>query len=551
MKGKLLGILIILCLLSFFLGIKLNYPPYENELAVLITTKLTSPGAQLDKEAQPAILNNILGEERFLNEKLFSLRSKLQIIAGTRSVLNLRTVNFFLLAASLVIFYFFLKQNKWESRTALFSLFPVLISPLFLSLWMLRPKICLTIFFIMLWLYLWSRKNTNLWSIGLLIISPLFLFFSSFQGLIISLLIFVPLTIHKFYQAKKFLALAVLGVITILLIIPIVGNPAFKNNLSQAVIYGAVIPNQTGKQVEERISKEDGLQTRVVFPLLFRRMGYNKIFFAYRNFVKEVLGFFDLETLFFQEVHPTHQKSEVVFFWPEIFLFCLGIWGLIKTKFSQKHKVLLILTFISLIFYLITTNDSPAGKHGLTLFPLAIIIGAGFKQIPKKLLPVILLLLVWAIYINSYDVLKRPLFWYDNRPYVYSQGIEALKKAEPEFTQDKDIYFTTLVGNPKLYYFYYYSPNPNVFSNDPAVIKDRGRTIHFTSFDLKNNLPQKKTLYFGFLGEFIGPHPLNEFSKEDINKIKIAGLEIEKVWKLDNTIAFRYGDYFVLTSVID
>jgi len=494
MKGKLLGILTILCLLSLFLGIKLNYPPYENELAILTSAKLSSPRIQLDKEAQQIALSNILGQKEYLDEKLFFLRSKLQIFFGTKNIFNLRIINFFLLLATLTIFYFFLKQIGWESKLSLIFLIPILISPFFLSLWLFRPRICLTIFLIMLWLYNWSKKNT---------------------------------------------------------IIPIIKNPAFKNNLSQAIIYGAVNPNQTGQQVEERFSKEDGLQTKIVFPLWFRRMGYNKIFFAYRNFVKEALGFFDLETLFFQEVHPAHQKSEVIFFWPEIFLFCLGIWGLIKVRFGSKHKVLLMLIFISLVFYLVTTNDSSAGKHGLTLFPLAIIIGMGFKQIPKKLSPVILLLLVWAIYINSYDILKRPLFWYDNRPYVYSQGIEILKEAEPEFTQDKDIYLTTLVGNPKLYYFYYYSPRPQIFLQDPSVVQENGKKIHFTSFDLKNNPPQKKSLYFGFLGEFIGPEPLNRFSEQDINKIEPMGLKIEKVWKLDNTIAFRYGDYFILALTKD
>lgn len=542
MKEKFSPILKVLLVILFFshlyFGLKLDYPPYENELNTLITARLTS---------QPTILNNILDEKGLLNERLFFLRSKLQVLAGTGSVFNLRVVNFFLLIASLVVFYFFLKQKGWQSKIALFSLLLLLTSPLFLSLWMFRPKICLTIFLIMLWLYLWSRKNTLLLNIGLLA-TNLLLLYSSFQGLIIGLLILAPLTILKFYQAKKYLALLILTTLAILLIIPIIKNPAFKNSLTQTVPYNAVKTSQTAKQIYERITKEDSLQTRVFFPLWFRRLGYNKIFFAYRNLIKEALGFFDLETLFFQEVHPLQQKSEVIFFWPEIFLSFLGLWALIKSRFGKKQKILLMLISLCLVFYFFTNNDSPSGRHSLTLFPLAVIISTGLKQIPRKLLPLILLLLVWSIGINAYDILKRPLFWYDNRPYVYSQGIEVLKEKGSEFTQDKDIYFTTLVGNPKLYYFYYFSPDPKIFLKDPSIVQENGKNIHFTSFDLKNNLPQENSLYFGFLGEFIGTNPFNEFTEGDFNKIKAAGLEIEKIWKLDNTIAFQYGDYFVLAS---
>lgn len=544
-------ILAALCFANFSLGIKLNYPPYENELATLISARLAFPKVQLDKETRQTVLNNILGEEQYLNERLFLLRSKLQIFAGTKNVFNLRAINFFLLIAALAVFYYFLKQIGWKPETALVSLIIILISPLFLSLWLFRPKICLFIFLVVMWLYFWSKKDTNYLNISFLATTLLLLFYSSLQGLVISLLIFVPLTILKFYQAKKYFPLLILAALVILLIIPIIKNPAFKNSLIQTAPYDAVKPNQIAKQIGERITREDGLQVKVSFPLWFRRIGYNKIFFAYRNVVQEVLDFFDLETLFFQEVHPTHQKSEVVFFWPEIFLFLLGTLGLIKTRFGKKQKILLMLIFLSILFYLLTPNDSVAGKHSLTLFVLAVVVGKGFEEMPKGLSLVILLLLVWAICINTYDVLKRPLFWYDNRPYVYSEGMRVLKEKSPEFTSGKNIYLTTLIGNPKVYYFYFFSADPKIFLQNQTTVQDNDKVIHFESFNLLNNPPQKNSLYFGFLGEFIGPNPLNEFLKQDINKIEPMGLKIEKVWKLDNTIAFRYGDYFILASTKD
>lgn len=554
MKGKLgrliiLGILVTLCLGNFILGIKLNYPPYEDELVTLINTRLTFNNLELDQESRATILNNILGKENYFSEKLFPLRSWIQLWGGTKSVLNLRVVNFIIFIAILVLFYFFLKQVGLTSQIALFSLIPIVASPLSLSLWLFRPKICLTIFLLILWLYFWSRKKKSQLHVVFWLITTFLLFYSSFQGLIIGLLIFAPLMFLNFCRAKKYSMFLTLAILVVLLIIPIIKNPLFKISLTQSALLNAINPTQVGKQITERFTQEDSLLAKISFPLWFRRMGYNKIFFAYRNFTKEVLNFLDLETLFFQEVHPMQQKSEVTFYWPEIFVFLVGIFWLIKTGFGKKQKILLFLIFLSLIFYLFTQNETFAGRYILTLFILAIFIGIGFKQMPRGLSLIILPLIIWAIYINTYDILKRPLFWYNNRPYVYAQGIKAIKIIETESVSYKNIYLTSLVGNPKIYYFYYFSPQPELFLKDPLSIEENGKIVYFNGFDLVSNLPQKNSLYFGFLGEFIGPNSLNEFSEQDINKIEPIGLKVEKVWKLDNTIAFRYSDYFVLASL--
>ncbi|MBU3956786.1 hypothetical protein KKI19_00695 [Patescibacteria group bacterium] len=554
MKGKLgrliiLGILVALCLGNFILGIKLNYPPYENELVTLINTRLTFNNLGLDQQSRATILNNILGEEQYFSEKIFPLRSWLQALGGTKGIFNLRLVNFIIFIMTLILFYFFLKQVGWTSPITLFPLISITISPLSLSLWLFRPKICLTIFLLISWLLIWSRKERKFIHDIFWVINTLLLFYSSFQGLIIGLLLLTPITLFRFYRAKKYSIFLTLAILVLFLIIPIIKNPLFKKSLTQSAPFNAVNPTQVGQQITERFTQEDGLQVRVIFPLLFRRMGYNKIFFAYRNFTKEVLNFFDLETLFFQEVHPMQQKSEVTFYWPEIFVFLVGIFWFIKSGFGKKQKNLLFLIFLSFIFHLFTQNDTFAGRYALTLFTLAIVIGIGFKQMPRGLSLIILPLIIWAIYINTYDILKRPLFWYDNRPYVYAQGIKAIKMIETESVSYKNIYLTSLVGNPKIYYFYYFSPQPELFLKDPLFIEDKGKIVYFNSFDLVSNLPQKNSLYFGFLGEFIGPNSLNEFSEQDINKIEPIGLKIEKVWKLDNTIAFRYSDYFVLASL--
>ncbi|KPJ70860.1 hypothetical protein AMJ51_00750 [Microgenomates bacterium DG_75] len=553
MKGKLSLILaslvVILFLFNLFFGIKLNYSPYENELVTLIRTRFLLPKSELAQASQTTILKNILGEKAYLEENLFPLRSFLQIFAGTQNILNLRIFNFLLLSVAVVFFYLFLKQSGWSPRLALISLFWLALSPLFFSLWLFRPQVCLALALITFWLYLWSKKKTSSFIESFLIMTPLALFYTSFQGLIISFTILLPLTAIKLFRAKKPLFLVILIGLGFLFIIPFFQNSVFVNQLNQTPVYEAIDPQRTYKQITERFSQEDGLLERIIFPHWFRRAGYNKIFFAYRNLSQEMLKFFDPETLFFQEVHPLQQKSEVIFYWPLIFLFLGGVIWLAKSRFEKKHQILLLLALLSFVYYLFTFNDTPSTKHSLTLFTLAAIITLGIELIPKKILVLILPLVGWAVLTNAYDISQRPLFWYDNRPYVYTQGISAMETLD-KYDSSENIYFTSLVGNPKLYYYYYYSPDPKVFLHQSSPIKDGEKTIHFTGFDLTKESPQEKSLYFGFLGEFIGSKFLNDFTEEEINLLGELGLKKEKVWKLDNTIAFQYSDYFILASSV-
>lgn len=537
MKIKRISILFflsaILWLGNIGLGIRLNYYPYPEELIILTHTALKS-----DKTT----LSNILGPENFNTEQLFPLRSSIQSLAGTKSIWNLRAVNIALLTATFIFFYRFLTEIGFSTISSTLTLSTIIISPYTLSLWMFRPRLCLTIFLVTGWLYLWSVRKTNNTSIVLLVATILFLFYSSLPGLIIGLVIFTPLVLFKLFRLSKtnLPALWTFLLATLLILISITRATIVKQNLDKIPLYNLITPSRLEKEIPERFGNEDILLERVVFPLWFRRMGYNKIYWAYKNATQEVLGFFDLETLFFQEVHPLHQKSEVIFYWPEIFFFISGILWLVKKKFEKEQKTVLLLTGLSLIFYLLIFDDSPAAKHTFTLFALAILIGIGVSQVSKKLVLIVLpLIILWAIWINSYDILKRPLFWYDNRPFVYSQAVSSLKSLlQGQRLQPDEVYISTLVGNPKLYYLYYFSIDPQMLIQNPS--------LHFTSFNLKKEAVKKNTLYAGFLGEFIGPEPFNNFSEKDLDKLGQMGLQIQNVWKTHDSIAYRYSDYFII-----
>jgi hypothetical protein len=502
-KTILFFLFVILSLGNIVLGIRLNYPPYEEEL------------------------------------KMLTCIGKIQPLVGKITIWHVRLVSAFLLITTLIIFYKLLKKVGFSENTSILSILVIIISPYALSLWMFRPKICLTIFLIITWLNLWFTKKNQKFLIFLLIASTFLLFYSSLQGLFISLGVFSPLIFFRLLKEKRFKVLVFFLAALILFSNLLFKNPNFKQSFKQIPLYNLINPSNLEEEINERIRNEDSLSERVVFPLWFRRIGYNKIFWAYKNITQEILGFFDLETLFFQEVHPLKQKSEIIFYWAEIFFFALGIIWLVKKKFAEEQKTILFLTALSLIFYLLTINDSWAAKHTLTLFTLAILVGMGINQLPKELTVLPIFLLILSIWINSYDILKRPLYWYDNRPYIYSEAVNFLKTLSlKETPKIKEIYISTLVGNPELYYSYYFSSNPQVFIQNSS--------LHFTSFDLKGNTPNKDALYAGFLGEFIGPDPFNNFSEKDLDKIKDEGLQILKIWKTYDTIAYGYSDYFIV-----
>lgn len=534
--------LIALGLANFLLGLKLNYPPYESELNTLFKARLSQPGTGLEKQEQEVILNNLLSPEKHELEKLFPLRSKLQIFFGTKSIWNLRGVNFLLLTGGMVVFFLVLEAIGWERKTLFLALVLLAVSPLLFSTWLFRPKVCLTLFLLFSWAWFWVKERFFPW-----LVFWFFLFYSSFQGFLLALVILTPLVLIRLWQKKKYFFLGWVVFLVLIAVLPKTKGPVFNQTLKQNFPLRALNFSQAATEVSERFREEDSLKERILFPLWLRRMGYNKLFFTYRNLIREALAFFDLETLFFQEVHPLHQKSEVIFYWPLIFFFIWGGVWLVRSRFGKKQRTLSGLILLSWVWFLVT-NDSPSGRHLLTLFILSLVVSQGLRRAPKKALGLGMIFLIWSVWINAFDILKRPLFWYDNRAFVYEQGMKTIQKRISDYSELRNIFLTSLVGNPKLYYFYYEAPPAAVFLEDSEVIKRGELTIHFRSFNLKDESLTDDSFYFGFLGEFVGSKFANDFSKGDLDLIEERGLKTEKVWKLDNTIAFRYSDWFVLAS---
>jgi len=207
-----------------------------------------------------------------------------------------------------------------------------------------------------------------------------------------------------------------------------------------------------------RISSEDTLDPKMVFPLWWRRISYNKYFFVYKNVLSEVLPFFDIETIFFQEVHPMEQKSVVMFYWPEIYLFVIGIYFLMKIKSKKMVNLLVVCLMISLTNYLFSDGEKGLRMVFLIL-PISLILAESVVNlymlrvkgytVAGFFLFLFSILTVYSFGINFYDLTARKEYWFDNRPLAYQFWFENLKGMD--LSRFSRIQITSLIGDTEMY----------------------------------------------------------------------------------------------------
>jgi hypothetical protein len=192
-------------------------------------------------------------------------------------------------------------------------------------------------------MWFWGRlvekfdKTLNLWSVTAIITTPVFLVLAMVHPLVsVKLLILVLLAYIgiKYLGKKWWLVLGFLAIFTIGYNFFVLGNrPAILNQFSLKDAQG---------EVTTRMTEEDSLYTKISLPLWWRRIAYNKFYFIYKNAVGEILPFWDLESVFFQEVHPLDQKSVVMFYWIEMYVFIFGIYFLVKNKNLNLNKFIIL-----------------------------------------------------------------------------------------------------------------------------------------------------------------------------------------------------------------
>jgi hypothetical protein len=307
MKTKLALILALVFSFFFLIGIfveqKLNIPPFPEELTSIIITQ-TNSLKNVNQEEKSQILINILSEESQQNEKLFFLRNSLPLIANNIKIIRYSNYSFLLLA--LLFLLLTLRKFNQSKMVIIGTVIFAFCSPLFFNLWVLHPKISLTIFLLNFWIYLkFCGKSSHTISF-LLLLSNFLIFFASFQGFFIGI-IFTLIALKSQLKSKNFLLAIIISGIFIAVLLNAFNNSSFKKTFLNLPIVNHTALSYVSEEITARIGQENSLTEKVSFPLLLRRIGYNKIFFIYKNISINLVNFFDPETWFFQEVHPMQQ----------------------------------------------------------------------------------------------------------------------------------------------------------------------------------------------------------------------------------------------------
>jgi hypothetical protein len=387
-----------------------------------------------------------------------------------------------LMLVGLSLFYFWtIVKRFWGEKVATLSAVLVFLSPTTYAIWNLHPVDSLKTILVML------------------------LF-----GVIIQL------------RTRISMVFAVFGVV--MLLTALSHNQPWTN----IPIFNSLNLKAAGEEIMDRLYSESKIVNRIEIPLAIKRISYNKFFFIYKNVVGELIKFGDPESLFFQEVHPLEQKSFVLFFWPEIIFFTLGIYFATRQSTNSQRRVIFTLLAISLVDFLV--QGKPAyQRFWLTMFPLSIIVALGISMITKRTILTVLSvgILTMSYVINYQDILIRPDYWFDNRPLVYQFIFNTVRM------DNNKIQVTTLVGNPGDYCKFYITDCPA----DKFI---------FNSFNLKENVPENKYVYAGFVGEFLGPDIKNNFSASWKSDIESKSIQIINSYKTRDSIAYRYGDWVVV-----
>lgn len=399
-----------------------------------------------------------------------------------------------------------------------------------IALWGLR---LLILIFSLVLTQMWAKRlnklfNNNVGSIAriLILISPLFFswwYLYPTSGLKFFLIFSIFFVFFK--NIKKGIIVCVFGILLFSLL----------ESRERAPIFHKFSVTDVTRVVTERFSREDSLENRIISPLWLRRVGYNKVFMMYKQIVGEFMLFFDPETLFFQEVTPNEQKSMLIFYWPEVFLFFFGIFAITRKKHLKLSWMILGLGVLSFANYLFCSKQIYL-RFGFTLLPISILMATGIgylgEMIKKKIivakifLGIVLVMVGNGVLANFNDLLVRPEFWLDNRPIVYSFLFENIRKLNVE-SIDRVVATSKLEGLDD-YCHYYFKNCGSKFSKD--------------GFDLSVELPKKNTVYAGFAGEFVGSDYGNNMKSGWRDLLGSKGLTLIAEREIRDSVAYHYGN---------
>ncbi len=316
-------------------------------------------------------------------------------------------------------------------------------------------------------------------------------------------------------------------------IVLLVNLTLFKEN---PTILKAASIQTAQEEINHRFLVENGINPHIEVFYPIRKMAYNKYFVMMKNTANESLTFFNFESLFFKEVTPIDQKGTVLFFWPEILLFAVGIWVCLR-RYSDTTKQVVILFVLSFLYFL-TTNSSIDRRFALTVIPTAFVIACGIDYAKKSsslglksLVCVIIFITCYGWATNIFDRYTRHDYWFDNRPYAYQFLFNELAKIDYKNYKQIEVP-DTLYAFEKYCTFYLTTCPPTVHKN----------------YDLTKENIKSDILYIGFLGNFISPNIESKFPEDYTSLLQKSGLEIIAQKHIHDNIANTYGQELLIVK---
>lgn len=383
----------------------------------------------------------------------------------------------------LVALYFWVKiASKYaEERMVDISTVLILISPIFWGLWLQYPLESLRYFLVLGWWYFLEKLRFN--------------------------------------KRLVYFCTAIFFVIIIF----------FSNGKRLAILENMSI-SKAQTEVNLRFAKEDELSSKILLPLWERRLVNNKYSMVLRAGLRNLVSFWSLEPIFFQEFNPNSQKALVMFFWPGFLLLVVGLFG----KFERRNgfwQFSLGLAYLNFLLLLPRENY----EWAFCLFPVSLIMAKGLLALSKY--KVILWLVIffygYAFQAFLYDISKRSDYWLDNRPIVYGNIFASLEGVNIQET-DK-VLVSDRIGGAKKYCQYFLKGKCD--SN-----------FYFSSFSLNDKEENSYKYLVGFEGEFLGKDINNFFSDEALQLISQKGFEIVDSYKIRDSIAYQYGNIVVIAK---
>lgn len=371
--------------------------------------------------------------------------------------------------------------------------------------------------------WMWRTKIVGeKWVLLIIWMSPVTMVLWMGYPLEILKIFLIVLLIEVVKTNKKFLIVFILGLLSIYFINKLTyGQSQFISNLS----YKDAI-----NEVNDRFAKEGYLKNTIYFPNSLERLAYNKYYLILRREINLATSFWDVESWFFQEVHPLEQKSIVLFFWPMAFLFLLGLKD--AKKLDGSVWVVLLLSWANYCL----TDSAVFNKFSMVILWIAPIIILGVKNLihRRDLLSRVVLagLTIFVIYgyvSNRVDMTIRPLYWLDNRPWVY-------KMIFTKTLKDKLI-TSSIIGKSDKYCKF--------FRNDCDI------NVRFENFYLTTEKPEDGYIYAGFVGEYLGRSETNEFPSDWRSMFRNINMKVLDEFSVRDSIANKYGNYVVIAKKND